>query len=181
MAVARVCRRSVEVRAMRRRGEQGQTGIEMAGMLLLVSLVVGALAAGGVPAAIADHTASAVCRIAGGDCTPVAPAAPTDPDGPDQGPVLIDGPVLVLPFPGSVTVSCTYSEQSRIDCLDPEEPGVGIAATARHPTHSTRRRSPPGRASSCRRSSTPGWASTRTTTRCRPSSTTTRAGASVPA
>ena len=116
---------------MRLRGEQGQTGAEMAGVLLLVSLIVGALAATGMPATIAEHTRSLVCRIAGGDCDEPAAAAdaPADPDGPTQGPILTDAPVHVLPFPGSITVSCTYSEQSEVPCLDPELPGVGIAIT----------------------------------------------------
>jgi hypothetical protein len=117
---------------MRLRGEQGQTGAETAGVMLLVALIVGAMASSGIPATIANHTSDLICRISGGDC-----ATPDDPPGSEQGddeeepagPILTDRPLPVLPFPGSVSVKCTYSETSTTACMPPEEPGVSVQAT----------------------------------------------------
>jgi hypothetical protein len=121
---------------MRRRGEQGQTGAEAMGALLLVALIVGTLATSGAAASIKTHTEDLICRIAGGDCAGPEPA-PTD-GGDDEsgddvdepaGPVLTDVPLPALPFPGSVSVKCTYSETSTTACMPPDQPGVSVQAT----------------------------------------------------
>src|SRR5215218_6390102 len=130
MEVAAACayRRS----PMRLRGEQGRTGAEMVGVLLLASLIVGALASSGIASTIATHTAHLVCRIAGGDCKAAEPpeSQPGEEGGDEpSGPILTDQPLPVLPFPGSVSVSCTYSETSTEACQPPDQPGVSVQAT----------------------------------------------------
>jgi hypothetical protein len=100
------------------------------GLLLLVSLVVGALAASGSADAIARGVDQAVCQIAGrADCDPATPPPPQDgPLGgdadesgePPQGLPLEGQDVPVLPFPGSVTVSCTFAERQPGACRSPE-------------------------------------------------------------
>src|SRR4051794_30573554 len=93
------------------RGERGQTAAEYMGVLLLVGVIVLALVGSGVDTTIAKQTKRAVCKIAGdGDCDAAA-ATPGTPGGEDselEGPPLSDHPFAVLPFPGSVTVTCTY-------------------------------------------------------------------------
>src|SRR4051794_26531901 len=97
-------------------------------MLLLVSVVVGALApwrAGGV---IKPRGGGIVCRIAGGGCgagqQPLVHATAS-------GPPLGGGrPITVLPFPGSVGVSCTYDERSPSVCEGSDANGVGVTVTA---------------------------------------------------
>jgi pimeloyl-ACP methyl ester carboxylesterase len=59
------------------RRERGQVTAEYVGVLLLVAIVVGALVAAGPARRIADETAGAVCRIAGGECAG-APAPAVD-------------------------------------------------------------------------------------------------------
>jgi hypothetical protein len=119
---------------MRLRGEQGQTGAEMLGMLLLVALIVGALATSGTADAIASHTGHLICQIAGGECEEAEPPR-SDPgeDGDENdepsGPILTDQPLPVLPFPGSVSVKCTYSETSTTACMPPDQPGVSVQTT----------------------------------------------------
>ena len=120
--------------SMRLRGEQGQTGAEMLGMLLLVALVVGALTSSGTATAIASHTGSLICRIAGGECEEPESPPSSDPGGGDEddepsGPILTDQPLSVLPFPGSLSVKCTYSETSTTACMPPDQPGVSVQTT----------------------------------------------------
>jgi hypothetical protein len=116
------------------RGEQGQTGAELLGLLLLVSLIIGALASSGVAATIANHTADLICKIAGGDCAEAEPPESNPGEEGDEndepsGPILTDVPLPVLPFPGSVSVKCTYSETSTTACMPPDQPGVSVQTT----------------------------------------------------
>jgi hypothetical protein len=116
------------------RGEQGQTGAELLGVLLLVSLIIGALASSGVAATIANHTADLICKIAGGDCAEAEPPESNPGEEGDEndepsGPILTDVPLPVLPFPGSVSVKCTYSETSTTACMPPDQPGVSVQTT----------------------------------------------------
>jgi hypothetical protein len=106
----------------------------MLGALLLVSLIVAALASSGVAATIANHTADLICKIAGGDCAQAEPPEPDpgdegDEDDEPSGPILTDQPLPVLPFPGSVSVKCTYSETSTTACMPPDQPGVSVQTT----------------------------------------------------
>ncbi len=123
----------------RLRDQTGQTAAEYLGMLLIVAVIVGALASGGVAEPVVDGVTRAVCTIAaggdgagcgdaGGEDDPAPgggagpdtriperePAAPADPVGPTQGPVLGDGPLPVpdLAWDGSVTVSGEVSDTS---------------------------------------------------------------------
>jgi hypothetical protein len=119
---------------MRLRGEQGQTGAEMLGMLLLVALIVGALATSGTATAIASHTGRLICQIAGGECEEAEPPESEPGEDGDEGdepsgPILTDQPLPVLPFPGSVSVKCTYSETSTTACMPPDQPGVSVQTT----------------------------------------------------
>src|SRR5918992_5697 len=63
------------------RDERGQTAAEYMGVLLLVALIIGAIAASGVAGALADGVNGAVCRIAscdGGSAPPAGPGADTE-------------------------------------------------------------------------------------------------------
>jgi hypothetical protein len=120
---------------MRLRGEQGQTGAEAMGVLLLVALISATLATSGAAASIKGHTEDLICKIAGGECETAEPPTPgesgDEEDGEDEpaGPILTDRPLPVLPFPGSVSVKCTYSETSTTACMPPDQPGVSVQAT----------------------------------------------------
>ena len=46
-----------------------------------------------------------------------------------DGPSLTDHPLPVLPFPGSVTVSCTYDERDPQKCVPHGGPGVSVQAS----------------------------------------------------
>jgi hypothetical protein len=111
-------------------GERGQTGAGYLGGLLLVAVIVAAVSNTGIGTAIADETERIVCRIAGGECEAPAPPAADGDDEPLQGPAPIpDGPLVVLPFPGSIAVSCSFGTSSRAPCDGPEGPGVAVTAT----------------------------------------------------
>jgi hypothetical protein len=106
----------------------------MVGVLLLVGLIVGALASSGIPTTIAQHTADLVCQIAHGDCDAAEPPGSDPGEEGDEGdepsgPILTDVPLPVLPFPGSVSVKCTYSETSTTACMPPDQPGVSVQTT----------------------------------------------------
>ena len=131
----RARRRTVGGTVGRMRDELGQTGGELLGVLLVVSLVVGALASGGAPAKVADETSRLVCAIGGGDCEAAPPAPPAGPDPPDggeppAGPPLEGQDIPVLPFPGSVTVTCTFASGQSSACDAPDGPGVSVQADA---------------------------------------------------
>src|SRR3954454_3756121 len=102
----------------------------MLGMLLVVSVIVGAVATSKAGAVIKHQSERIVCRIAGGDCGaqpnvhPLAYAAASGP------PLGGHGPLTVLPFPGSVGVSCTYDERSPNVCQASDANGVGVTVTA---------------------------------------------------
>ena len=89
------------------RGERGQTAAETLGALLVVSVIIAAMATTDAGAKIATESQRIVCEIAGGECAP----SETQPGGPMEG-FEYDGPPLagqtlpVLPFPGTVTVTC---------------------------------------------------------------------------
>ena len=109
------------------RRQAGQTSTEYLAILVVVALVVGALATGGVAAAIADRVEHAVCTIAGGDCATREPAPIQRlAGGPGQGPDLTGGEIAVLPFPGSVSVTCGIGEGGETTCDPPDGPGVRV-------------------------------------------------------
>src|SRR3954462_3089221 len=101
------------------RGERGQSAAEYVGVLLLVGVIVLAVVGSGVDTTIAKQTKRAVCKIAGdGGCE--ASATPGTAGGGDselEGPPLSDHPFAVLPFPGSVTVTCTYDGRDPESCM----------------------------------------------------------------
>jgi hypothetical protein len=99
------------------------------GLLLLVSLTIAAIAASGPGETIAREVDRLVCQIAGsGDCDAAAPPPPGGPLGgdadeggePPQGLPLEGQEVPVLPFPGSVTVSCTFADPQPGACQGPD-------------------------------------------------------------
>jgi hypothetical protein len=112
--------------------QRGQTSAEYLGGLLLVAAIIGAVVLSGAHTAIAGHTERLVCKIAGGDCqeAEAKPRPNIQPavGGPDQGPPLTGGEIEVLPFPGSVTVTCTVSEDPKL-CKGPSKPGVTVASS----------------------------------------------------
>ncbi len=131
-----VPRRSTAYRrgaVMRWRDNRGQAGAEFVGLLLLVSLTVAALATSGAADAIARETGRLVCQISRSeDCgQPPARDPGQDPGGPlggdadeggepPQGLPLEGQEVPVLPFPGSVTVSCTFADPQPGACQGPD-------------------------------------------------------------
>ena len=120
------------------RDTRGQTAAEYMGVMLLVSLIIVALVTSSPAAKIAAGMQHAVCVIIGGECEP-APQDPAQPPGtgtpgdeggdPPQGPPLDGGPIVALPFPGSVTVSCTYNAKQPETCIPKGQPGVGVTAS----------------------------------------------------
>ena len=113
------------------RGERGQTAAEYLGVLLLVGVIVVVVLSAGTGTAVAGGIKYAICSIMQqGDCD--APATPADPgvgDSDLDGPSLTDHPLIVLPFPGSVTVSCTYDERDPEKCVPHGGPGVSVQAS----------------------------------------------------
>src|SRR6185436_11030336 len=110
---------------------RGQTAAEYLGALLLVAAIVVALLFGGPATAVADGIKDAVCSIMQRtDCD--SATAPSDPgvgDSDLDGPSLTDHPLIALPFPGSVTVSCTYDERDPEKCVPHGGPGVSVQAS----------------------------------------------------
>src|SRR4051794_36271421 len=108
------------------RGERGQTATELLGMLLVVSVIVGAVATSQAGAVIKRESRRIVCEIAGGECA-TAQAAPIAHLADHHRPPLGGrGPITVLPFPGSVAVSCTYDERSPELCSGSDANGVSV-------------------------------------------------------
>ena len=109
------------------RDSSGQTSTEYVGILAVIALVFAVLFATGLAPTVADAAEHAVCTIVGGDCDSDPGEGGGDPgDGGEDGPVPVDFdlPFPVLPFPGSVSVSCTYSTSSPGACQPGDGPGV---------------------------------------------------------
>ena len=116
---------------MRLREPSGQASIEYAGILLVIGLVVAALAAAGLLPGVAEAAQKAVCQIVGGECAPAEDPGSEEPPGGENhppAPIDFDLPFPVLPFPGSVSVSCTYSSASPGVCQPADGPGVSVGA-----------------------------------------------------
>lgn len=120
------------------RSERGQTAVEYIGVLVVISLVVGALAQTALGDAIASRAKRIVCAIDGSSCGDATPPSQTSdpPDGPTEGPPIGNGPrdFPVLPFPGSVSVTCNKSRPAGAKtCKKPEganrEAGVRAKGT----------------------------------------------------
>lgn len=111
------------------RCERGQTGAEYLGVVLLVSAIILAVVAAKPAAAIAGGIRDAVCTIIGQDCDEAAPDTPGVGDSDLDGPSLTDHPLVVLPFPGLVTVSCTYDQRDPEKCVPKGGPGVSVQAS----------------------------------------------------
>jgi hypothetical protein len=109
------------------RGERGQTAAELLGGLLVVSVVIGALATTDVGAKIRGEGERIVCEIGGGECGSAPPAGLEESDL--QGPSLTERPLIALPFPGSVSVACTYDVRQPETCTPESRPGVSVQAT----------------------------------------------------
>ena len=111
------------------RDASGQASSEYAGILAVIALVFVALFATGLAPTVAGAAQDAVCTIVGGDCESGSdPGEGGDPGGGEEGPVPVDFdlPFSVLPFPGSMSVSCTYSTSSPGACQPGEGPGVSV-------------------------------------------------------
>ena len=111
------------------RDTSGQTSTEYVGILAVIALVFAVLFATGLAPTVADAAEHAVCTIVGGDCDADPGEGGEDPgDGGEDGPVPVDFdlPFPVLPFPGSVSVSCTYSTSSPGACQPGDGPGVSV-------------------------------------------------------
>src|SRR5215218_10813959 len=111
------------------RDQRGQTAAEYLGALLLVGAIVFVLATAGTGTAVANQIKDAICAIAQQDCDPTEPEDPGVGDSELDGPSLTDHPLPVLPFPGSVTVSCTYDERDPKTCVPHGGPGVSVQAS----------------------------------------------------
>jgi hypothetical protein len=99
------------------------------GLLLLACLVIAAIVASGSADAVARGVDGAVCQITSrDDCDPAPPPDDGGPLGgdadesgePPQGLPLEGQDVPVLPFPGSVTVTCTFADPQPGACQGPE-------------------------------------------------------------
>src|SRR4051812_39241604 len=83
----------------------------------------------GTGTALANDVKRAICVIAQQHChTAAAPGDPGVGDSGLDGPSLTDHPLIALPFPGSVTVSCTYDERDPEKCVPHGGPGVSVQA-----------------------------------------------------
>jgi hypothetical protein len=136
---------------VRLRDQLGQTATEYIGGLFLVAVIIAAIVSGGAPEKVAAETSRIVCRIAGGtDCgePPKPPETkPGDPNDNHDGVPLPNGPLEVLPFPGSVTVTCTVGKQNPAPTEDPKRCKApkapdGRSATVQASTEVTVERSP---------------------------------------
>ena len=107
--------------------ERGQTSAEFAGVLLVIGLVFAALFALGLAPDVAGAAKKAVCQIVNSTCSESAEPPDEPPASPPEGPTPIDFnlPFPVLPFPGSMSVSCSYTTSSPGTC-QPAEPGVSV-------------------------------------------------------
>ena len=110
------------------RDASGQASIEFAGVLAVIVLVFGVLFAAGLAPTVADAAEHAVCTIVGGDCDAGSDPGGGEEPGGEEGPVPVDFdlPFPVLPFPGSASVSCTYSTSSPGACQPGDGPGVSV-------------------------------------------------------
>ena len=111
------------------RDTSGQASTEYAGILAVIALVFVALFATGLAPTVADAAQHAVCTIIGGDCASDPGEGGEVPGGGgEEGPAPVDFnlPFPVLPFPGSVSVSCTYSTSSPGACQPGEGGGVSV-------------------------------------------------------
>ena len=111
------------------RDASGQASSEYAGILAVIALVFVALFATGLAPTVAGAAQDTVCTIIGGDCESGSdPGEGGDPGGGEEGPVPVDFdlPFPVLPFPGSMSVSCTYSTSSPGACQPGQGPGVSV-------------------------------------------------------
>jgi hypothetical protein len=121
--------------AVKLRDQRGQTGTEYLGALLLVAVVIFALTTTGAGAKIAGHAERIVCQVAGGDCKAAPPTDAQQPgtpqEGPDDGPPIPNGPLVVLPFPGTYSATCTAaSKKGEGGCKGPKGNGVFVSAQA---------------------------------------------------
>lgn len=112
------------------RDERGQTAAEYLGGLLLVAVIIFAVLSTGTGTAVAGGVENAVCKILQRDtCAPTEAQDPGVGDSDLDGPSLTDHPLPVLPFPGSVTISCSYDERDPKKCLPKGGPGVSVQAS----------------------------------------------------
>ena len=112
------------------RGQSGQASGEYAGILAVVMIVFVALFASGLAPTVADAASNAVCAIIGKGCDSGGdPGDGAGGGGPTEGPAPVDFdlPFPVLPFPGSMSVSCTYTSSTPGACQD-GPPGVSVGA-----------------------------------------------------
>src|SRR5215216_2957408 len=107
--------------------DRGQTSPEFAGVLAAIGVVFAAIFALGLGPGVANAAKQAVCQIVNSTCEEAGepPEQPTEqpPEGPT--PIDFDLPFPVLPFPGSVSVACSYTTSSPGACR-PAEPGVSV-------------------------------------------------------
>jgi Flp pilus assembly pilin Flp len=108
---------------VRLREAHGQTIVEYLGVLVGVVALASVLSMTGVAGDVTGAFKRVVCDVVGSDCG--ATEAKAQPqaavgDGPDQGPPIGTGQeIVVLPFPGSVSVTCTVGPR------DEGAPGAG--------------------------------------------------------
>jgi hypothetical protein len=116
---------------VRVRDTSGQGTIELVGMLVIVAAIVTGIASTGLGSSLASDIGTAVCRILGGECGEAPGDAGEDeapPAGEPPAPVDFDVPFPVLPFPGSVSVSCTYTSSTTAACQPGDTPNVFVGA-----------------------------------------------------
>src|SRR5262245_2825980 len=112
-------------------GQRGQTTAEYAGVLVVIAAIIFALATGDVHRTIGAGVSDIVCRIAGQGCADTAAAAAAGPRPRIQtlghGPALGGGgDVAILPFPGSVSVTCGFGPGSEEKCKAPDGPNLRV-------------------------------------------------------
>jgi hypothetical protein len=95
--------------------------------MVMIGLVFAAIFALGLAPDVANAAKKAVCQIVNSTCEEEAEPTTEPPAKPPEGPTPIDFnlPFPVLPFPGSVSVACSYTTSSPGTC-QPAEPGVSV-------------------------------------------------------
>jgi Flp pilus assembly pilin Flp len=100
---------------------RGQTSAEYAGVLVVIAAVMLALGTSNVGDRISGTMSDIVCRIAGQSCherSQIQTAA--------AGPSLAGGDIAILPFPGSVSVTCGAGPGGDEACKAPSEPNLRV-------------------------------------------------------
>jgi hypothetical protein len=125
------------------RGERGQTAAEFMGMLLIACTIIATIAGTDLDTRVETQTKRLICKIAGEDhCATPRTASNRRPavsrpqngralaEAASAGPPIGHGrPVTVLPFPGSISVSCSHDKADPQSCTPAGRGGFRVTAS----------------------------------------------------